>query len=176
MLSINLSIDDLFDEQTGGFHSIHRTIQMEHSLKAVSKWESIWETSFLQRKDKTSEQLFSYLQCMCLHEEDEEYVRYFRKEHVEEISKYMERKMTAAWFPDTNKGTNQYITAEDFYYQMLGNGIPLECENWHLKRLLALIRTFQERNEPPKKRTNKEIMTEYRELNRKRREKWNSKG
>lgn len=178
MLTITLEFEEVFDELTETFQvGEYRQIEMEHSLLAISKWEAIWETSFLNKKEKTSEELLSYLECMCVHDEDIPYVSKFQSKDVEKVAEYMNRKMTAAWFVDSEpSGSKPYITSEDIYYQMLGNGIPIECERWNLKRLLALIRTFQEKREPEKKMSKKELMTSYRELNKKRREKYNTKG
>lgn len=178
MLRLKLTVEELYDEEICEFSTEQREILLEHSLLAISKWETIWEKAFLYKKDKTAEELASYLKCMCVREEDEQYIPFLlkSKEKMEEVTNYMNRKMTAAWFwEDDSPKKASYVTSEDIYYQMFGNGIPKECETWPIKRLLALIRTFQEKQDD-KKISPKELAERYRALNKKRREQWNSKG
>lgn len=176
MLKLRITVEELYNEETGRFELEEREVWLEHSLLAISKWECIWEKAFFSKREKSYEEIVSYLQCMCLREEDEDFVRFLTEQKTEEITSYMERKMSAAWFWDNqDESKNGIITSEDIYYQMFGNGIPKECENWHIKRLMALIRTFQEKNNT-KPMTRQQIIARNKALNAERRKKYNSKG
>jgi hypothetical protein len=59
---------------------------------------------------------------------------------------------------------------------MVALGIPMECQKWHLNRLLTLVRVCDEKNQPGKKKSRKEIMAENKALNQMRRAKNGSRG
>nr|DAF07630.1 MAG TPA: hypothetical protein [Caudoviricetes sp.] len=86
--------------------------------------------------------------------------------------------MTATTIRDTGgeSGSGEYTSSELIYYWMIACQIPFECENWHINRLLTLIRVCNQKNQPDKKMSQSEIMERNRELNRARRAKLGSKG
>lgn len=94
------------------------------------------------------------------------------------IDEYVESPMTATWFGKDGGGrkTNEIVTAKIIYYQMFALNIPLECQKWHLNRLLTLIRVCNIKNTPPKKIGRKELMRRNAALNASRRKSINSKG
>ena len=53
--------------------------------------------------------------------------------------------------------------------------IPMECEKWHLNRLLTLLRIFKVKNEKPKKMTGA-MLAERRRLNEERKARMHTKG
>jgi hypothetical protein len=58
---------DLFNEATNEFLVIKRqTIQLEHSLVSLSKWESKWCKPFLAKGDKSDEEVLDYIRCMTI--------------------------------------------------------------------------------------------------------------
>ena len=54
MLKITIPSREMFNEKTQEFFHVHEyTIQLEHSLVSVSKWESKWNKPFLAKEKKT---------------------------------------------------------------------------------------------------------------------------
>lgn len=155
------------------------TLQLEHSLVSLSKWESKWCSPFLSKREKTFEETIDYIKCMTVTRNvpPEVYDR-LTEEHMSEISKYIEAPMTATWFPEDKRGKNnrETITAELIYYWMISMNIPMKCEKWHLNRLITLIRVCSIKNSPPKKMSKREIMNRNAALNAARRQQMNSKG
>lgn len=155
------------------------TLQLEHSLISISKWESKWHKPFLTKQEKTYEEIVDYIKCMTLNPnvKDDVY-EHLTKENFKEINDYIENPMTATTFSgDKSKGKNREIlTSEVIYYQMVAFNIPFECQKWHLNRLTTLIRVCGEKNNPGKKMSQKQIMSRNAALNAARRKRFNSKG
>ena len=99
-------------------------------------------------------------------------------ENLTEIKNYIEAPMTATRFSDTNnqEHSGEQITAELIYYQMIALNIPFECRKWHLNKLLTLIKVCSIKNQPPKKRSTREIMWRNSALNAARRKRYNTRG
>lgn len=67
MLQVTIPASEYFDEKTGEFSSIRETtLQLEHSLLSVSKWESKWRKPFLGPTEKTAEECIDYVRCMTI--------------------------------------------------------------------------------------------------------------
>lgn len=158
-----------------------QTIQLEHSLVSVSKWESKWHKPFLGKDDnRTLEQTLDYIKCMTITQNvrDEVY-NYLSSENIEQINEYIDNPMTATWFSETEEKkahSREVVTSELIYYWMVALQIPFECQRWHLNRLLTLIKVCNIKNEPPKKMSKKDIMRSNASLNAARRAKYHSKG
>lgn len=100
-------------------------------------------------------------------------------ENVKEINEYISNPMTATTFyegPEATRGKQEIVTNELIYYWMISLQIPVEFEKWHLNRLLTLIRVCNVKNQPPKKRSQRDIASSYKALNEARRKQYNSKG
>lgn len=183
MLRITIPSKEYWDANKEEFVQIKgQTLQLEHSLVSLSKWEAKWQKPFISnRKDdnKTSEELLDYIRCMTLTQNvnPDVYLNIDSK-IIEEIKEYIDAPMTATTFSDVNgaRGSRDIITAEIIYYWMITLNIPFECQKWHLNRLLALIKVCSIKNTPPKKMSKSEILSRNRALNAARLKKYNTKG
>lgn len=167
MLELELVTSELYDEDSTEFKTESYTLYLEHSLVSLSKWESKWEKPFLTQQQKSKEETVSYIDCMILNDEvPKDYLSHIEDRHIVEIQKYIGAKMTATWFAEQKKSRNQeVITSELIYYWMFTLTIPKECEEWHLNRLLTLIRVFSEKNSPDKKMSRTEALARQRRIN-----------
>lgn len=179
MLLITIPSQELFNEITQEFVTMKETsLQLEHSLVSISKWESKWNKPFMSKEDKTYEQTLDYIKCMTITQKVNPNIYYFlSNDNIKDINDYIDAPMTATTFSDiNNKSTREVITSELIYYWMISLNIPMECQKWHLNRLLTLIRVCNVKNAPTKKMSRKDIMTRNAALNAARRKKLNSKG
>lgn len=153
-------------------------IKLEHSLVSLSKWESKWQKPFIDSKEITSEEMLDYIKCMTLTENVDDVYNHLTKENIDEIKKYIENPMTATTFKKDPRESNsrEVITSELIYYWMISLNIPAEFANWHLNRLLTLIRVCSIKNAPSKKMSQREIMSQNAALNAARRKQFNTKG
>ena len=175
MLEIDVETEESFDESTQKFVVKSYRVRLEHSLVSASKWESLWKEAFLGKKDKTLNQTISYVQCMIQNSElpPDVFLKLIQR-HLNEIKDYVGDEMTATRLRnDPNaSGSGETITTELIYYWMISLSIPVEFENWHLNRLITLIRVVNLKNTPPKKMT----VQERRALNRSRLQQHGTRG
>lgn len=180
MLSIVVPECELFDEAKLEFIYVKRTtLQLEHSLVSVSKWESKWQKPFLGKQARTTEESIDYIRCMTLTQNvDPNVYLALTKENIQKVDAYINHPMTATWFSEDNskKPNKHIITAEIIYYWMIAMQIPFECQKWHLNRLITLIRVCEAKNAPPKKMGMKDTIARYKALNEARRKAWGTKG
>lgn len=179
MLQLKIPEGEFFNSTSEEFVTIKETtLQLEHSLISLAKWESKWQIPFLSQEDKTKEQLLDYIKCMTINQNvDPNVFNNLSDDLFKEVKDYIANPMTATWFNDGRQTPNrEVITAEIIYYWMIANNIPFECQKWHLNRLLTLIKVCSIKNAPPKKMSKREIINRNRELNKQRRSRANSKG
>lgn len=180
MLTITVLGDEYFDEDESKLVYPHSfELQLEHSLASLSKWEEIYEKPFLDKQDKTNEEIRHYFQLMIVTPGvSPDVVDQFTQANVDEINAYIGRKMSATWFSETknSKQSSEKITAELIYYWMDTCGIDLEWENRHLSKLFTLIRVHSSKNGTQKKMSRSEAARRQRELNAQRRQQTGSRG
>ena len=180
MLRITIPATELWDEDKEEFiNTKEQTLQLEHSLVSLSKWESKWHKPFLSKDIKTEEENIDYIKCMTITQNVDPKVYDFIPNDIrEKIKEYIEDKMTATWFNDekSGKGGSEQITSELIYYWMITQNIPIKCEKWHLNRLLTLIKVCNIKNQPPKKMGKKALMSQRAQLNAARRKQLNTRG
>lgn len=179
MLNLTIPAIELYDEIKEEFIlSKERTIQLEHSLVSLSKWESKWGKAFLSKDEKTIEETIDYVKCMTITQNVDDYTyTLLSDKNLKQVTDYIELDMTATTFPNQKRTINrEIITAEIIYYWMIALNIPFECQKWHLNRLLTLVNVCNIKNTPPKKMNRREVINRNTALNEARRKQLGSKG
>ena len=180
MLELHIEKTRLFDEATSTFSYVGpTTVKLEHSLVSMSKWESKHQIPFLSSA-KTPAQVNDYVHCMSLSGPlSAEVVLALTNKHQQTIAEYISSPMSATTFSDIDKrpaGRSEIITSELIYYWMVSASIPMECERWHLNRLITLIRICSIKNNTQKKIPQRDQALRAAAINRQRRAKARSKG
>ena len=181
MLQLDVQIaPEGWDEKNEVFVEAKTTrLQLEHSLVSLSKWESKWNKPFLSKDNKTTEETIDYIKCMTLTQNvKQEVYDHITQADVNKIVDYINAPMTATTFHGMNnsKRSNEQVTSELIYYWMISLNIPFECQKWHINRLLTLIRVCETKNNPGKKMSKRQIMSQNVALNAARRKKYGTKG
>lgn len=179
MLEITIKEDELYRSDLNKFITIPScTLTLEHSLISLAKWESKWHIPYLSNNPKTAKQELDYIRCMVIGNIPNEHVfDVLSVDNILEIKEYMDDLMTATTFAKgTNKTKREVVTAETIYSRMCANNIPIECQKWHLNRLLTLIRACDLANAPKQKMSKKDTAAWMAEQNAARRAKLNTKG
>lgn len=169
MLRLTIGGEELFDNEKQEFLYLDEmTLELEHSLLSLSKWESFFEKSFLGTQDKTNEEVLYYVWCMILDDTvDKNILDRLSNKNLEDINAYISSKQSATTFGEMPQrpGKGEVITAELIYYWMVAFTIPFECESWHLNRLFSLIKICNIKNSKPQKRSKADIARDYQNLN-----------
>lgn len=183
MLSLFVSGEQKWDEEKEEFIPATKdyTLQMEHSLLSISKWESIYHKPFLSTT-KTFETIKVYAKCMTINNVPDSVYDRLTADHINQITEYIEDDMTATWFSDGKKAhsrgrmNGETITAELVYYWMIEMHIPVEFQKWHFNRLLTLIRVISVKNDPKGNKKPKMTNEQRKALNLANRAKYHTKG
>lgn len=106
-----------------------------------------------------------------------------RNKDIEAVNEYINDNKTATWFSKHDeqslkkgRGASKVITSELIYYYMTIYNIPMECQKWHLSRLITLIRVCALESAPKKDMPLQEIYKQNSALNKARLSKMKSKG
>lgn len=179
MLEIVIPGVEKFDDEKQEFVTTDSVdLRLEHSLVSISKWESKWCKSFIATKEKTVEETIDYIKCMTLNKNiNDDVYECITNGNILEVTNYINAPMTATTFNDfDDKPNREVITSEIIYYWMVSFNIPMECQRWHLNRLLTLIRVCNIKNSPAKKMSRSEILNRNAALNAARKKQYNTKG
>ena len=180
MLRIVVPAGEVFYEATNTFYSTNECIlELEHSLVSLSKWESKWCKPFLDKKEKTQEETIDYVRQMTINDNvPSDVYSCLTEQNLTDILEYINAPMTATWFTEDKhaRPSREIVTSELIYYWMIALNIPMECQHWHLTRLMTLIKVCNIKNTPPKKMGRRELMNRNAALNASRRQRFNSRG
>lgn len=190
MLELKIKAKEAWDEVNERFITIKPiTICLEHSLVSLSKWESKYRKPYLSStEEKSREEILYYIKCMTITQNvDPNVYELLDNNDLKLINDYITDSMTATWFNDRrptgaapSKPNKEIITSELIYYWMVSYNIPMECQKWHLNRLLTLIRICNvkeaQQNGKSNKMSKRDILSQNKALNAARRQKLNSNG
>lgn len=178
MLEITVPAVEMFDESKQEFiEAKEQTLQLEHSLVSLSKWESKWHKAFLSKREKTFEETLDYIRCMTITKNvDPSVYSRLSQENVNAIKQYIKNPMTATYIPEDPQASagGDVVTSELIYYWMISLNIPQEYQKWHLNRLLSLIKVCNLKNMPNKKMSQAELMRRHTAINEARRKQMQS--
>ena len=162
------------------------TLQLEHSLLSVKKWESKWHVHFVGNESLTPEQSLDYIKCMTVSpaKVDPEIYNALTDKEFKMVTDYIKDPHTATKVKETSKpGVRKYgvslgeiLTAEVIYYYMIYFGIPFECQKWHLEQLITLIKVCALKETKQEKKPSAQLAKEYAQLNAARRAARHTKG
>lgn len=162
-LPIHIEKRELWDEVNEQFLYVDEyDLLLEHSLKSISLWESKYHKSFID-SEKTLDETLDYVKMMTIGKKPANDIVYsmLTKAQIEEIGNYINDPMTATTVPDDTDGEakstikTKYTTSEEIYYYMFAQNIPIQCETWHLNRLITLIKLSAFNNKPEDKKKKK---------------------
>lgn len=182
MLTITVLGGEFFNEEKQEFVTIEDVVlELEHSLVSLSKWESKFRKPFLGPKEKTTEEVFGYIEAMVTSPNfSPEVLGRLSNSNLSDIQEYISSTESATTFgegpPSRNKPKQEIITSELIYYWMVSYTIPFECETWHLSRLFSLIQICNIKNSKPTKMSKSEIASRNRALNAQRKAKLGTSG
>lgn len=184
MLRIVIPGIENFNEQTNEFsYGPSTTLELEHSLISISKWEMKYQKPFLDKVEKSAEEMIYYIKCMTINRvKDESCYTRLTQEHVQAIKDYIECPMTATRITKApgegkkTKSTGGKVTSELVYWWLVQLQIPFEVEKWHFNRLMMLIDVGGEKSKKPRKVPRKQNMRNQAALNRARRKASGSSG
>lgn len=175
MLELTLEASKGWDDDAECFVDLPRVqLRLEHSLRSMSEWEARYKRAFLDKtRTKTTEELMYYVKCMSLSPVDKVDILRLGGSPtlMQRLNTYIEDPHTATTVTDHSGtiGRDKLVTAEIIYGWMIAYRIPFECQDWHLNRLLTLIRVCSIQQDPkPKKRSMRDVIAERNELNRQR--------
>lgn len=185
MLTLTIDSIEFYNEETETFEDRGGgTIHLEHSLLAMSKWESEWKRAFLHYPPKTMDEVIHYIRCMSLDGDiSDDLILGLTSEHIERVFEYMSDSRTASTINSHSgkeKESPELTTTELIYYWLVALDIPFSCETWNINRLLMLIRINNIKNEQANpnapKRPQDEVVRDYRAENERRRAMFGTKG
>lgn len=185
MLKLDIPGRECFDEDTEIITRLPGvTLQLEHSLIAISKWESVYKRPFLDNDvEKTEKEVLDYIKFMSVNSNvPDEVFENIPNKYLLKIKEYINDKPTATSITESKNsrshgGNTQKITSELIYYWMVHYGIPSDYAKWNIERLIMLIRICaeyeKEQNGKGGKKTNQaDLLRQNASLNAARRAKY----
>ena len=157
----------------------NRELQFEHSLVSLSDWESYYEKPFYSPKkdeQRTGEELLKYFEFMLVGESRQyrHLVLLMDAQQMHKLAKYISESKTATTVKEIQQksGPQENVTSELIYYWLVAFKIPFKpTDEWHLNRLLMLVKVCGAKQAPPPKQTRQsraKMAQSMRELNEQR--------
>lgn len=177
MLTLTIKEREIFlEEENRAFVVPETKLRLEHSLDAISKWESKYKKSFFKGEKSPAEVMY-YIRCMSLDEHPYYVYGGLTSDDMKRIESYTMDPHTATVIKKKpKKGKSQDLTSELIYCWMTMLSIPFEADKWNINRLMMLIQVCSEENSPKKKMSNRDTMSQYSRLNAARRQAHHTKG
>lgn len=169
-----------FDRETEEFNTLPSVrLVLMHNLLSVVRWESKWKRSFVDRPPSSVEEVLDYVDCMAEGQVPvPALMERLTRDHAEAIKTYIADSMSASVMlsrPGQQKSSEK-MTSDLIYYYMVTFQIPFEAEEWHLNRLLMLIRICNAKQSSGQKTNPKSAASQRAALNRARRARVGSRG
>ena len=149
MLQLKIELEELFNEATDEFEMATVTVELEHSLLSLSKWEAKYEKPFLSPDDKSPEEILDYVTCMIVTPNfNYNLLDRLSESNFDEINKYISSKQSATWFAEDNSPpSREVITAELIYYWIdVYKRQALNKSNAKSGQTVSLVRLFPSRS------------------------------
>lgn len=174
MLELSLQPNKYWDEINNQFIQFEGgTFHLEHNLKAIFEWEGLHCKPFYgfgERNKKTVDEIVDYVRCMTKEKIDNNTAFIILSTYSEQITSYINKPQTATVIKRTSRGDgSEGLSAELLYYYIGQAQVPIECENWHISRLMTILEIAGEKSKPPKMMSQASIMRSNAALNRARR-------
>lgn len=182
MLELTITGKEFYDAASNRFlETPSCTLTLEHSLISLAKWESKWLIPYFDGNKKTHEQDMDYIRCMVIGPiKDNTIFDKFSNNELIHIQNYIQSPMTATTFSEQKnvpkKRKKDVMTAEVIYARMFMHRVSLDCQKWHLNRLLALLKVCDLQNVPAEKMSKKQATMWAAEQNAARQAKYNTRG
>ena len=177
MITLTFKDVDAYNDETNQFLSIKGgTYDFEHSLRAIFEWEGRYQRPFLSRDVRTSQEMLDYFKMMCFQKDFNPELFLYNHEALDNLQSYIDSEASATRIEDRGETNTKVITAEVLYAYIFKAGMDITVQDWHISRLLKTLAVIGSFSEEPRKMSANEIRQQNRELNRLRKEKYNTKG
>lgn len=164
---------------------LDENLDFEHSLASLSEWESEFEKPFFppalaEDQTKTEKEMLAYFEFMLVSSREQHHlVRLLDNDQQVALVNYLNKNRTATVVREIQSapGPKENVTSELIYYWMIMLKIPFKpTDEWHLNRLLMLIKVCGAKNAKPEKHSRAKTAQNFREINEARRKASGSSG
>lgn len=156
------------------------TLEFEHSLLSLSKWESRTKKPFLGSAQKKPTEMIDYFEDMLVTPGVDRGVVYtMEPDQLERLGAYINESRTASSVPAQAKspGIKETVTSELMYYWLTTLKIPFHpTETWHISRLMMLVQITNFKQTPDNNKRSATTAADWREMSARNREKFGSDG